>query len=45
MPMPFTLKRRSLILGACLLLPSLAFRAGPSFSAERNIDERLAALE
>jgi beta-lactamase class A len=43
--MPFTLKRRSLILGAGLLLPSLGFRAGPAFSAERNIDERLAALE
>ena len=43
--MPLTLKRRSFILGTGLLLPALGFRAGPAFSAEKSIDERLAALE
>ncbi|MBP1859711.1 class A beta-lactamase [Rhizobium herbae] len=43
--MPFTLNRRSFIIGSSLLLPAVGFSAGTAFSAENDIDKQLAALE
>jgi beta-lactamase class A len=43
--MPFTLNRRSFIIGSSLLLPAAGFSAGTAFSAENDIDKQLAALE
>ncbi|CAN7154158.1 class A beta-lactamase [Pararhizobium sp. LjRoot238] len=43
--MPFTLSRRSFIIGSSLLLPAVGLAAGTALSAENDINQQLAALE
>jgi len=43
--MPFTLSRRSFIIGSSLLLPAVGLAAGTALSAENDINQQFAALE
>lgn len=43
--MPFTLHRRTFLIGSSLILPAATLGAGPALSAATEVENRLAALE